>query len=65
MLQDHFVVVSRDVEKRDIQDIESDKVKDLLEQMHKLSNSELDQLLDYIIINNKRLSATITRSKEL
>lgn len=61
VLQEHFVVMEKSEGKMDHTGIRSDKVRDLIGQIHKLTNSELDELLDYLIINNKRLSSTIIR----
>ncbi|MGM0397237.1 MAG: hypothetical protein ACQEP4_09325 [Bacillota bacterium] len=61
VLQDHFVVMSTEEKERDLSAIKSENVKELINQIHGLSNSELDELLDYIIINNKKLSSTMIR----
>ena len=59
VLQEQFVVMAKN--EKDLGSIKSDNVKDLIGQIHSLSNSELDELLDYLIMNNKRLSSTIIR----
>ena len=56
LLQDHFVVYSEE-DKRDYSLVESENIREIIDRMHTLTNTELDQLLDYIIINNKRLSS--------
>jgi len=61
VLQEHFVVMEKGEKKMDDIGIKSDNVRGLIQEIHKLSNSELDELLDYLIINNKRLSSTIIR----
>ena len=61
VLQEHFVVMEKSEKKMDDIGIKSDNVRGLIQEIHKLSNSELDELLDYLIINNKRLSSTIIR----
>lgn len=61
VLQEHFVVMAKNEKDKDLGGIKSEKVMELIGQIHHLSNSELDELLDYLIINNKRLSSTIIR----
>ncbi len=61
VLQDYFVVMSTDEKEKDLSMIKSENVRELINQIHGLPNSELDELLDYIIINNKKLSSTIVR----
>jgi hypothetical protein len=60
LLQDHFIVKSANSDDKDISSIKSDKTKEIITQIHSLSNAELDELMDYLILNNKRLAmATI------
>lgn len=61
VLQEQFVVMAKNEKEKDLGSIKSDNVRDLIGQIHSLSNSELDELLDYLIMNNKRLSSTIIR----
>ena len=61
VLQEQFVVMAKGEKEKDLGSIKSDNVRDLIGQIHSLSNSELDELLDYLIMNNKRLSSTIIR----
>lgn len=61
VLQDHFVVMSTEEKEKDLSMIKSENVRILINQIHGLPNSELDELLDYIIINNKKLSSTMIR----
>lgn len=56
LLQDHFIVKSTNSDDKDISSIKSDKTKEIISQIHGLSNAELDELMDYIILNNKRLA---------
>jgi len=61
LLQEHFVVLDEGIRESQIENIKSEKAKEIIKQIHLLSNTELDQLLDYLIINNKRLSKTIVK----
>lgn len=56
LLQDHFIVKSTNSDDKDISSIKSEKTKEIITQIHSLSNAELDELMDYIILNNKRLA---------
>ena len=64
LLQEHFVVMDTDEKENDFESLKSDNVRDLIRQIHLLANSELDELLDYLIMNNKRLSSTIIGTGE-
>lgn len=64
LLQDHFTVFNREDEKRDSSVVLSEDTREIIDRIHNLSNAELDQLLDYIIINNKRLSSTVLKNKQ-
>jgi hypothetical protein len=61
VLQEQFVVMAKGEKEKDLGSIKSDNVRDLIGLIHNLSNSDLDELLDYLIMNNKRLSSTIIR----
>ena len=55
LLQDHFVVAKGDEAEKDISSIPSENNKKIIQQIHNLANTELDELLDYLITNNKIL----------
>ncbi len=61
VLQEQFVVMAKGEKEKDLGSIKSDNVRDLIGLIHNLSNSDLDELLDYLIMNNKRLKSTIIR----